>query len=135
MNSLFKKHLDKFVLVFVFVQKTLVLAFIYDILIYIKNVEKHKKHLRQRFDVLKINKLIAKFSKCNFFTNLVEFLGHTIFNERTSVDPNRIKAIVDSAIQKDKIDVRSFLDVASYYRRFVRGFSKLVAPITILLKG
>ena len=124
MNSLFRKQLGKFVLVFMD-----------DILIYSKNVEEHKKHLRQVFDILRANKLFAKLSKCDFFTNSVEFLGHIISDEGIKVDPKKIKVIVDWAIPKDKTDVRSFLGLASYYRRFVRGFSKLAAPMTALLKG
>jgi hypothetical protein len=124
MNSLFRKQLGKFVLVFMD-----------DILIYSKNVEEHKKHLRQVFDILRANKLFAKLSKCDFFTNSVEFLGHIISDEGIKVDPKKIKVIVDWAVPKDKTDVRSFLGLASYYRRFVRGFSKLAAPMTALLKG
>ena len=113
MNSFFRGHLDKFVIVFMD-----------DILIYSKNVEEHKQHFKQIFEILRTNQLYAKLSKCAFFTSYVEFLGHLISDEGISVDPKKVKVVADWAIPKDKTEVRSFLGLASYYRRFVRGFLK-----------
>ena len=61
--------------------------------------------------------------------------SHFISNEGISVDPKEVKVVADWAILKDKTEVRSFLGLASYYRRFVKGFSKIAAPMTNLLKG
>jgi hypothetical protein len=124
MNSLFRDYLGKFVLVFTD-----------DILIYSKDEDEHKQHLKQVFEILREHKLYAKLSKCEFFTSRVEFLGHVVFDEGISVDPKKVKAIADWPTPKDKTEVRSFLGLASYYRRFVKGFSKIAAPMTNLLKG
>ena len=82
MNSLFPDYLDKFVLVFMD-----------DILIYSKNEEKHKQHLKQVFEILREHKLYAKLSKCVFFTSCVEFLGHVNFDEGVSIDPRKVTAV------------------------------------------
>jgi len=79
MNSLFRDHLGKFVLVFMD-----------DILIYSKNVEEHKQHLKQIFEILRTNKLYAKLSKCTFFTSCIEFLGHLISDEGISIDLKKV---------------------------------------------
>jgi hypothetical protein len=84
LNSLFMKHLGKFVLVFMD-----------DILIFSKTGKKYQDHLRQVFEILKSNKLFAKLSKCEFFSSCVEFLGHLISDEGILVDPRKIKTIVD----------------------------------------
>ena len=82
MNSLFCDYLGKFVLVFM-----------NDILIYCKNEEEHKQHLKHVFKILREHNLYAKLSKCVFFTSRIEFLGHVISNERVSVNPKKVAAI------------------------------------------
>lgn len=124
MNTLFRAHLGKFVLVFMD-----------DILIYSKTVEEHKEHLREVFKILRSNKLYAKRSKCKFFSTSVDYLGHIVSDQGILVDPTKVKSIAEWAIPRDKTEVRSFLGLASYYRRFVKGFSKVAAPLTALLKG
>jgi hypothetical protein len=124
MNSLFMKHLGKFVLVFMD-----------DILIFSKTMEEHQDHLRQVFEILRSNQLFAKLSKYEFFSTCVEFLGHLILDEGILVDPKKIKTTAGWSVPKDKTDVRSFLGLASYYWRFVEGFSKIAAPMTALLRG
>jgi hypothetical protein len=84
MNSLFMKHLGKFVLVFMD-----------DIFIFSKTVEEHQDHLRRVFEILRSNQLFAKLSKCEFFSTCVEFLGHLISDEGILVDPRKIKTIAD----------------------------------------
>jgi len=124
MNSLFHQYLDKFVLVFTD-----------DILIFSKTVEEHKDHFRKVFAILRANKLFAKMSKCEFF-QIPDWLSwSSSFWRWNFSDPNKVKVIKDWMIPKDKIEVRSFLGLASYYRRFVRGFSKIATPMTNLLKG
>jgi hypothetical protein len=121
MNNVLNKFMDKFVLVF-----------IDDILIYSKNREDHKEYLRLVLQVLRENQLYAKFSKCEFFQKQVHYLGHAISKEGVEVDPDKIKSIMEWPTPKDVSDIRSFMGLAGYYRRFIKGFSKIGCPITAL---
>ncbi|KAL8105263.1 hypothetical protein AgCh_029162 [Apium graveolens] len=123
MNRVFKKYLDKFVVVF-----------IDDILIYSKSEEEHKQHLWIALEILRQEKLYAKFSKCEFWLKEVLFLGHVIGNEGVKVDPAKIKAIMSWERPKTPTEVRSFLGLVGYYRRFVKDFSKIATPLTMLTR-
>jgi hypothetical protein len=123
MNSVFMTELDKFVMVF-----------IDDILIYSKNAEEHAKHLRIVLQCLREHKLYAKFSKCEFWLDSVKFLGHTISSEGISVDPSKVQEVMDWQPPKSAHQIRSFLGLAGYYRRFIPDFSRIAKPITELLK-
>eukprot|EP00253_Pinus_taeda_P015904 PITA_15904 len=123
MNGIFHPYLDQFVLIF-----------IDDILIYSRNIEEHCEHLRIVLQTLRKHQLYAKFSKCDFFKEEIQYLGHVISKEGIAVDPEKIKAIMDWPIPKDVMNVRSFMGLARYYRRFVAGFSKVAFPITSLQK-
>ena len=76
----------------------------------------------------------AKFSKCNFFKDKIQYLGHVITKEGILVDPKKIKAIEKWLVPKDVTDVQSFMGITSYYRRFIEGFSRIANPITSLQK-
>ncbi|XP_052187706.1 uncharacterized protein LOC127798285 [Diospyros lotus] len=121
MNRTFKPYLDKFVIVF-----------IDDILIYSASESNHEKHLRIVLQTLKDHKLYAKFSKCEFWLTQVAFLGHIISAEGIAVDPAKIEAVQKWQAPKTVGEIRSFLGLAGYYRRFVEGFSKISAPLTRL---
>eukprot|EP00253_Pinus_taeda_P017694 PITA_17694 len=123
MNSIFHPYLDQFVLIF-----------IDDILIYSRTIEEHYEHLRIVLQTLREHQLYAKFSKCDFFKEEIQYLGHVITKEGIAVDPEKIKAIMDWLVPKDVADVRSFMGLAGYYRRVVEGFSKVAFPITSLQK-
>jgi hypothetical protein len=82
--------------------------------------------------VLRENKLYAKFSKCDFLKKHVQYLGHVIFEEGLAVDPVKIKAIMDWPTPKYVFDIRSFMGLVGYYKRFIKGFSKISYPITSL---
>jgi hypothetical protein len=123
MNNVLSKFLDKFVLVF-----------IDDILIYSKNKEEHEEHLRLVLQVLREHQLYAKFSKCDFFQKQIHYLGHVISEEGVAVDPDKIRSIMEWPTPKDVSDIRSFMGLAGYYRRFIKGFSKIGCPITALQK-
>ncbi|GKC71733.1 putative reverse transcriptase domain-containing protein, partial [Tanacetum coccineum] len=121
MNRVCKPYLDKFVIVF-----------IDDILIYSKNKEEHEEHLRLILELLKKEELYAKFSKCEFWISKVQFLGHVIDSKGIHVDPAKIESIKDWASPKSPTEIRQFLGLAGYYRRFIEGFSKIAKPMTKL---
>nr|GEX95677.1 retrovirus-related Pol polyprotein from transposon TNT 1-94 [Tanacetum cinerariifolium] len=121
MNRVFKPYLDKFVIVF-----------IDDILIYSKNEQEHGEHLRLILELLKKEKLYAKFSKCEFWIPRVQFLGHVINSRGIHVDPAKIESVKDWASPKTPTEIYQFLGLASYYRRFIEGFLKIAKPMTKL---
>ena len=84
--------------------------------------------------MLREHHLYAKFSKCDFFKDKIQYLGHVITKDGISVDPNKIKTINEWLVPKDVTDVRSFMEITGYYRRFIEGFSRITNPITSLQK-
>jgi hypothetical protein len=82
---------------------------------------------------LREHKLYAKFSKCEFWLDSVKFLGHTISNEGISVDPSKVQEVMDWQPPKSAHQIRSFLGLAGYYRRFIPDFSRIANPMTELL--
>lgn len=122
MNKVFMDELDKFVVVF-----------IDDILIYLETVEEHEQHLRVVLEKLRQNQLYAKFEKCEFWLENVAFLGHVLTADGIAVDPTKIEAISEWKQPQNVTDIRSFLGLAGYYRRFIENFSKIAKPMTELL--
>ncbi|GKA53617.1 putative nucleotidyltransferase, ribonuclease H, partial [Tanacetum coccineum] len=114
-------YLDKFMIVF-----------IDDILVYSKTREEHEVHLGLVLELLKKEKLYAKFSKCEFWLREVQFLGHVINEDGIHVDPSQIKAVKNWEAPRTPSEVRSFLGLVGYYRRFVENFSKIDKPLTVL---
>src|SRR4051812_37541361 len=123
MNRINEPYLDKFIVVFVD-----------DILIYSPTEKEHEEHLRIALQVLRENKLYAKYSKCEFWMKEVKFLGHVVSEEGISVDPSKIEAVTTWKRPRNVFEIRSFLGLAGYYRRFVKDFSKLAAPLTQLTR-
>ena len=123
MNRVFQPYLDRFVIVF-----------IDDILVYSGSSEEHSEHLRIVLQTLRERQLYAKLSKCQFWLDKVAFLGHVISAEGISVDPQKIEAIVNWKLPTNVSELRSFLGLAGYYRKFVERFSKITTPLTNLLK-
>ncbi|GKC67026.1 putative reverse transcriptase domain-containing protein [Tanacetum coccineum] len=121
MNRVCKPYLDKFVIVF-----------IDDILIYSKSKEDHEVHLKIVWELLKKEKLFAKFSKCEFWLQEVCFLGHVYNNNGNHVDPSKIEAVKIWKIPKTPSKIRSFLGLTGYYRYFIMNFSKIAKPLTSL---
>ncbi|GJX11941.1 putative reverse transcriptase domain-containing protein [Tanacetum coccineum] len=112
------------------------IVFINDILIYSKNKEEHEEHLKLILELLKKEELYVKFSKCEFWIPKVQFLGHVIDSKGIHVDPTKIESIKDWASPKSPTEIHQFLGLAGYYRRFIKGFSKIAnAPILALPKG
>jgi hypothetical protein len=111
-----------------------VVTFIDDILIYSENEEEHAEHLRIVLSKLHEHKLYAKFSKCEFWLKKVPFLDHVLFGEGISVDPTKVHEVLDWKAPTTVHEVRSFLGLAGYYRRFILDFSKIAKPMTRLLE-
>nr|GEX13420.1 putative reverse transcriptase domain-containing protein [Tanacetum cinerariifolium] len=121
MNHVCKPYLDKFIIVF-----------IDDILIYSRSEEEHEAHLNTILDLLKKEKLYEKFSKCEFLLKEVQFLGHMVNIEGIHVDPSKVESVKNWKTPESPIEIRSFLGLASYYRRFIENFSKIAKPLTQL---
>jgi hypothetical protein len=112
-----------------------VVVFIDDILIYSKNEEEHAKHWRVMLTRLREHQLYAKFSKGALWLEEIKFLGHVLSAKGIAVDPSKVKDILEWKSPTTVHQVRSFLGLAGYYRRFILDFSKIVKPITGLLKN
>ncbi|GMI84518.1 hypothetical protein HRI_002121100 [Hibiscus trionum] len=123
MNAIFRPFLRKFVLVF-----------LDDILVYNGNWQDHLHHLRSVLQMLKTHGLVAKPSKCSFGQDRVEYLGHVVFHEGLVMDDSKVEAIRKWHVPTTVRDVRTFLGISGYYRRFIRGYATIVAPISDLLK-
>jgi hypothetical protein len=121
MTSIFKPFLRKIVLVF-----------FDDILIYSKSWEDHVRHVDKVLQLLKQQQLYAKPSKCFFGVKEVEYLGYILSHEGVKVDPNKIKAMMDSSIPKTLKNIRGFLGLTGYYCKFVRNYGRIEAPLMTL---
>jgi hypothetical protein len=121
MNRFFQPYLDKFMVVF-----------INNILVYSKSYLEHEQHLRQILMTLREHRLYAKLSKCEFWLKEVIFLGHIISAEGISVDPRKVEAVLKWERPINITEIRSFLGLAGYYRRFIEGFSTIAIPMTRL---
>jgi hypothetical protein len=123
MNKVFMEYLDKFIVVF-----------IDDLLVYSRNEEEHEGHLRLVLQKLRDHKLCAKLSKCEFWLKQVAFLGHVVSKGGISVDPSKVQDVLSWKTPTSVSDIRSFLGLVGYYRRFIKGFSRISKPMTELLE-
>lgn len=123
MNRVCRPMLDKSVIVF-----------IDDILVYSKSKEEHEVHLREILSTLRNERFYAKFSKCEFWLQEVQFLGHVINPDGIKVDPSKVEAVMNWQAPKNVGEIRSFLGLAGYYRRFIQDFSKIASSLTKLTK-
>jgi hypothetical protein len=123
MNRVFRPYLDRSVVVF-----------IDDILVYSNSYIEHEKHLREVLQTLREHRLYAKLNKCEFWLKEVTFLGHVILAEEILVDPRKVEAVLKWERPTNVTEIRSFLGLAGYYRRFIEGFSTIAAPMTRLTR-
>ena len=124
MNEVMRPFASKFVVVY-----------FDDILIYSRSLTEHQTHLRAVCAKLQAEKLFVNVGKCAFLRPSVSFLGFVLSAEGIAVDPRKTAAIRDWPTPKTPFEVRSFHGLAQFYRRFVKGFSSLAAPLTDLLKA
>jgi len=123
MNRVFGQFIDRFVIVF-----------IDDILVYSRSREEHEQHLRMVLQTLRYHQLYGKFSKSEFWLESVAFLRHIVSRNGIEVDPQKIEAVKQWLRPTSAIEIRSFLSLAGYYRRFVENFSWIFAPLTTLMQ-
>ena len=111
-----------------------VLVFLDDILVYSRTLKEHRHHVHQVLEILREQKLYAKESKCELFMEEVEFLGHIVGRHGVRMMADKVKAVEEWPTPTCVGHVRSFLGTAGYYRKFIRNFSKLAAPLSGLTK-
>jgi hypothetical protein len=123
MNDILRSFLCRFVLVF-----------FDDILIFSDSWASHLRHVRLLLDVLCLHRLFIKRSKCDFGATSVTYLGHTIFAGGVAMDPAKVQAVADWPRPRSVRAVRGFLGLARYYRKFVKDYGTIAAPLTALLR-
>jgi hypothetical protein len=111
-----------------------VVVYFDDILIYSKNLDDHVVHVKSVLDVLRKEKLFANLKKCTFYTDKLVFLGFVVSAQGIQIDEEKVRAIRDWPSPTSVGNVRSFHGLASFYRRFVKDFSSLAAPLTEVIK-
>ena len=123
MNKVFAEEINSFILVC-----------LDDILVYSRSIEEHWDHLRRALEKLRQAKLYGRLHKCEFLKDKVDYLGFEVNANGVNVSPEKVKAILDWPRPQTVHDTRSFLGLASYYRKFIRRFSQIAKPLTDLTR-
>lgn len=110
------------------------MCFFDDILIYIQSYKQHQAHLQAVYKLLRSHQLVAKESKCVFCDDRVEYLGHVISKDGVATDPEKLQAIKNWPLPQNIKQLRGFLGLTGYYRKFVRGYDTICRRLTRLLK-
>ena len=122
MNGVFKGLIGKSVLIY-----------LDDILVFSKTEEEHVKHVREVLEILRQQKLYAKLAKCDFGKSELTFLGHVVGAEGVKVDPKKIEVVKEWPDPRDVHNVRQFLGLTNYFRKFIQGYAVICRPISALL--
>ena len=123
MNTIFEREINSFILVY-----------LDDILIYSRSIGEHWDHLRIALDRLRRAKLYGRLHKCEFLKDKVDYLGFEVSQNGIHASPEKVKAVLDWPRPQSVHDIRSVLGLASYYRKFIKGFSQLAKPLTDLTR-
>ena len=126
MNKVFSKYPN--------VLNKIVLVYMDDILILSKTFEEHLSHLQQVFKILQQEKFSVKLKKCQFFKSELKFLGHIISSDGISPDPDKISAVQAWPLPRTQTELRGFLGLTNYFRRFIEGYASIAAPLINLTK-
>jgi RNase H-like domain found in reverse transcriptase/Reverse transcriptase (RNA-dependent DNA polymerase) len=123
MNEVFRDYVDNFILLYMD-----------DVWIFSRSEEEHKQHVEMVLQRLRDEKLFAKQSKCEFNKSSVSFLGHIVGANGLQMEEKKVETVVKCPRPTNKVEVQSFLGFANYYRRFIKGFSHMAAPLSSLTK-
>jgi hypothetical protein len=123
MNAIFADYVDVFVIVY-----------LDDILIFSRNIEEHRDHVRQVLQRLREHKLYANMEKCEFGRKSIQFLGHIVSEDGISMEKSKLDDIEKWPTPKSVEDIRSFLGLTGYYRKFIHNFSQIAAPLSNLTR-
>ena len=123
MNDIFREFLDDFAIVY-----------LDDILIFSQTLEEHKRHVRLVLERLRANGLFAKPEKCSFYQDEIDYLGYIVSANGIKMDPKKVSAITEWPEPTSVNNIQSFLGFANFYRRFIKDYSRIAAPLTRLLK-
>lgn len=123
MNTIWKPFLRRFIL-----------FFFGDILVYSASLELYVEHLRMTSELLRRNSLFAKLSKCSFGVKEVEYLGHAISEKEVTTDPSKISPMINWPQPKILKELKGFLELTGYCRKYVRNYRVIRKPLTELLK-
>lgn len=115
--------------IFQFVMRKFVLKFFDDILVYRKDWDSHLKHLEVVLITLKDNQLYAKYSKCEFGLMKIEYLGPTVSAEGIQMENSKVEAIVQWPVPVNLKQLRGFLGLSGYYRRFIANYASIAHPL------
>jgi hypothetical protein len=122
MNAIFAAHMRRFVLIFMD-----------GILVFSKSMEDHIAHLKIVFQALLEHKLFIKFSKCTFAQQQISYLGHIISSKGVSTDPTRTSTTLNWHVPQNFIELKGFLGLIGYYRKFVHHYGSIARPLSNLL--